>query len=372
VDKEEAISILKKYENELGNILGRFKRTSDSIHIDQDDDPRFRQLVIELRDFLDDSLGTNNYSTMIVNHFNEGIANFLGTQSYKSVESIRGVVSAVITRIKCNPKILMGAQGTIQTRPEAWSVIRSILHERVSFGSIKVIAGLGGIDLTRMAHLEQTTGSGGATKSQLLSAIDQQISEMDETRRLQFIRIVIEETLRRQPAVESDLRDALERFGWTLHDGHLIEFAILDVSELPELPPVSHADLVKASMRLRDGDLSGAVSAACAAVDSVTSRIYVEKGLGDPSEASFQEKVSRSLAAKGIWDNIEKQLVELGWAQPDAKVFTKNLQRALNQGAYVMGALRSRMGDVHGTKPILKPLVFDSIKWATLIVRHLS
>jgi len=36
-----------------------------------------------------------------------------------------------------------------------------------------------------------------------------------------------------------------------------------------------------------------------------------------------------------------------------------------------MQALRSRMGDVHGTKPILKPLVCDSIKWAELIVRIL-
>lgn len=372
MDKEEATNILKKYEDELGNILGRFERTSDSIHIDENDDPRFRQLVIELRDFLNDSLGPNNYEAMIDDCFNEGINNFSRSPSYKSVESIRGVLSAVITRIRSNPRILMGAQGTIQARPEAWSTIRSALHEKVSFGSIKVIAGLGGIDLTRMAHLEQHSSGGGATKSQLLSAIDQQIGEMDETRRRQFVRIVIEEVLRRQPDVESYLRDAFERFGWALHDGHLIELAILDVSELQELPPVSHADLVKAATRFRDGDLSGAVSAACAAVDSVTSRIYVEKNLGDPSRASFQEKVSRSLAAKGVWDDIRMQLVELDWAQADVKVFTRNLQGALNQGAYVMQTLRSQMGDVHGTKPILKPLVSDSIKWATLIVRHLS
>lgn len=46
-----------------------------------------------------------------------------------------------------------------------------------------------------------------------------------------------------------------------------------------------------------------------------------------------------------------------------------NLRGALNQGAYVMQTLRSRMGDVHGSKPVLKPLVFDSLKWAALLVR---
>lgn len=372
MDKEEAIISLKKYEDELGDILRRFKRTSNSTHIDQNDDPRFRQLVIELRDFLDDILGTNSYSTMIVNYFYDGISNFYGSPSYNSVERIRGVVSSVITRIERNPKILRGAQATIQARPESWSVIRSLLHEKFSFGVIKVIAGLGGIDLTRMAHLEQISGSGGATKSQLLSAIDQQISEMNETRRQQFVKIVTEEMLRSQPAVEFDLRDALERLGWTLHGGHLVELALLDLSELPELPPASHADLIKATTRLRNGDLSGAISSACAAVDSVTLRIYDEKGLGNPSEASFQEKVKRSLEARGVLDDIEKQLMDLGWDQADAQVFSRNLRGALNQGAYIMGALRSKMGDVHGTKPILKPLVFDSIKWAALILRFLS
>lgn len=41
----------------------------------------------------------------------------------------------------------------------------------------------------------------------------------------------------------------------------------------------------------------------------------------------------------------------------------------ISQGAYVMQSLRSRMGDVHGTKPILKPLVFDFLKWAELMLR---
>lgn len=50
MNREDIINILKKYEDELGSILGRFERSFNSFHIDQDDDPRFRLLVIELRD----------------------------------------------------------------------------------------------------------------------------------------------------------------------------------------------------------------------------------------------------------------------------------------------------------------------------------
>jgi hypothetical protein len=112
---------------------------------------------------------------------------------------------------------------------------------------------------------------------------------MDESWQHQFIRIIAEEMLRRRPQVESDLRDVLERLGWTLYEGHMVELAILDISDLPELPADSRGDLVKAATRLRDGDLSGAISSACAAVDTVTSRIYQEEGLGDPGDASFQD-----------------------------------------------------------------------------------
>lgn len=256
---------------------------------------------------------------------------------------------------------------------QAWSVVRSVLHEKFHFGPIKAVAGRAGIDLTQMAHLEQTSGPAtGASKSQLLSAIDQQVGEMDEQRVGQFLRIVTEEMLRRQPDVEPDLREALERLGWTLHEGHLVEVAVLDISDLPELPPDAHGDLLKAATRLRDGDLSGAVSAASAAVDAVTSRIYQIKNLGDPGSASFQKRVSRSLKALNTVGEVERQLIELGWEQQDANIFAENLRGSLNQAAFVMQTLRSKMGDVHGTKPILKPLVFDSIKWATLIVRILA
>lgn len=260
----------------------------------------------------------------------------------------------------------MAPQGDI------WSIIRSVLHEDFHFGEIKAILGHGGIDLIRLSHLEQTSGSGGATKSQLLSAVDFQIAEMYEDRRQHFLPIVIEEMVRRKPEMESRLRESLERLGWTLFNGSIIELSIFDISELPDLPPDSHTDLLKAATRLRDGDLSGAISSACAAVDSVTSHIYHELNIGDPGNASFQEKVHRVIIAKGVLEGIERELIELGWQSNDARIFKENLKGALNQGAFIMQTLRSRMGDVHGTRPVMKQLVFDSIKWASLIVNLIA
>ena len=257
---------------------------------------------------------------------------------------------------------------------QCWSVIRSILHGRkFPFGKIKAIVGHAGLDMPKMAHLEQTQGPmSGATKSQLLSAIDSQVEVMDHQRFYQFLRIVTEEMVRHDSSVEADMSESLQRLGWAYRCGQLVEIRLFDPSDLPELSHDAHVDLVKAATRLRDGDLSGSVTAACAAVDAVTSKIYQLKILGDPGKVSFQERVSQSLKALSTIGATEQQLEELGWEKSDARIFASNLFGSLNQAAYVMQSLRSKMGDVHGTKPILKPLVFDSIKWAELIVRLLS
>ncbi len=106
MEVQEVQQVLEAYENELTGILSRFTQTRDGIHINRQDDPRFRQLVIELGDFLNDTLGKNSYSSMIENYFNEGISNFTCSPSYASVEQIKTVVSSIITRINRNPEIL--------------------------------------------------------------------------------------------------------------------------------------------------------------------------------------------------------------------------------------------------------------------------
>ena len=253
---------------------------------------------------------------------------------------------------------------------QAWGAIRATLQTSFSFSDIKIIVGLAGLDVTLLGHLVQRPG--GAYKGQLISEIDQVLHEYDEDAKKRFVVIVAEEILRRAPNTEDSMVDNLSRLGWTFANNTLIPIEIFDPSELSELPAEAHNDLVMASQRLRDGDLSGAITFACGAVDSTTARIYAEAELGDHTDASFQERCSRALEARGAFPRLADELRELGWEDLDIEQFKNNFKGALNHGANVMQKLRSKMGDVHGTKPVLKPLVFDSLKWAELIVRSLK
>ena len=259
------------------------------------------------------------------------------------------------------------AQANIMT---AWNAVRSLLQNK-TFYDIKDIAGLAGADLTQLSQLVQRP-VGGASKGELMTAIDGIFGKMNSAERDRFLRITTEELLSSKPDLEKQLHGYLTRLGWTLYEGKIIPVELLDISELPELPRAAQDDLVKASERLRDGDLSGAVSAACGAVDSVTAEVYTKKGLGDLGKASFQEKVNKSLKALDVFSKMESELTSIGWQQQELSLFKENLRKSLNHAAYVMQTLRSNMGDVHGTKPALRALVFNSIKWATLIVRMLK
>jgi hypothetical protein len=251
-----------------------------------------------------------------------------------------------------------------------WGPIRSSLTENFSFGDIKHIVGYADIDMSQLAHLEQKS-QGGASKSQLLSAIDSQIGSMDAESTGVVASICCEEMLRRKPNLIPELERVLSRVGWKFSGSEILPVEIFDVSELKDIPDCAHADILKAASRLRDGDLSGALSASCGALDSVTESIYQEFGLGDPNKASFQERIKKSIDAIAANDQLIDELQEIGWRERDIKPLSSNLEGSLNQAAFVMQKLRSHMGDVHGTKPVISALVYDSIKWSLLLLRIL-
>ena len=246
-----------------------------------------------------------------------------------------------------------------------------MLKDAFSFCEIKDVVGLAGIDVTRLARLEQKAG-GGASKGQLMTALDREIAQLDHAEKSRVLNHLAEEVVRQRPYQSESLYDYLERLGWQFSDGKLVPIDVFDIAELADLPDVSKTDLLKAAARLRDGDLSGALAAACAAVDSATNAVYAEHGLGSPSNDGFQTRCANALKAKRTISGLTGELSALGWKEADADKLSKNLLGALNQGAYVMQTLRSRMSDVHGSKRVLNPLVFDSLKWATLIVRMLK
>lgn len=252
-----------------------------------------------------------------------------------------------------------------------WGPIRSTLTEKFSFGDIKQLVGYGGLDMSRLAHLEQKPQNG-ASKSQLLSEVDKQVGAMDEKRRKAFVSICCEEMMRRKSEVVDELDRVLSRVGWKFSGTALIPIEVFDVAELADIPETAYADIQKAASRLRDGDLSGALSAACGALDAVTSDIYSRHGLGDAGKASFQERIKKSIDALQVKDSLVRELASIGWSEADYKPLSANIEGSLNQAAFVMQKLRSDMGDVHGTKPVISALVYDSIKWASLLLRVLA
>jgi len=88
MNNEIFIKTLQDYKSTLEKILSRFEQDYDSISIRSEDDPIYKQIVIELIDLFNDAIGSNEYSSMIGSHFYEGLANFLQSPSYKSVENI--------------------------------------------------------------------------------------------------------------------------------------------------------------------------------------------------------------------------------------------------------------------------------------------
>ena len=260
------------------------------------------------------------------------------------------------------------------TLNQAWGALRVELPDVFSFYEIKEIVGLAGIDTTRLAGLVQRA-RGGASKGQLMTALDREVGELDDCKKSRVLNYIAEEIVARRPDHSEHLQERLRRLGWQFVNESLIPSELFDVAELAELaelPDAARTDLVKAATRLRDGDLSGALTAACAAVDSATGAVYASRGLGSPSKDSFQRRCTKALKAGGTISDLTSELKVLGWDKTDVDQLAKNLQGALNQGAYVMQTLRSKMSDVHGSKQVVNSMVFDSLKWAVLIVRMLK
>jgi hypothetical protein len=96
--------MLEGYKAELEGILSRFKKTSDAIHIQSNDDSRYREIVLELRGlFSDEFVDGSEYVQPLVNYFNDSISNWLSSPSYRGVDNVRGVLTAAIARVKRNP-----------------------------------------------------------------------------------------------------------------------------------------------------------------------------------------------------------------------------------------------------------------------------
>jgi predicted nucleotide-binding protein len=109
---QEIIAELAQYEARISGILSRFR----DYQIADPDADIFSQVVIETADLLTDALGSNSYSTNIMNYYNYGVQNPSGRPSQKSVTEILAVIRAAHTRLTRNPEILNKKQAEEHTR----------------------------------------------------------------------------------------------------------------------------------------------------------------------------------------------------------------------------------------------------------------
>lgn len=106
MDASQVISEIQRYAAELKAILGRFRHTPSGLYLAEGDDPKYRQYVRELIDLFNDALGRNAYSAQIIQEANDGVSNYIGSPSYKSIENIHSLLLAAVTRFERNPDLL--------------------------------------------------------------------------------------------------------------------------------------------------------------------------------------------------------------------------------------------------------------------------
>jgi hypothetical protein len=110
---DEFIDALERYSGDLTTMLERFNKSRIGIHMAHGDEGRYREIVLELIDlFRDQVVDGTHHSKIVAGHFNESTRNFVGSPSYRGVENVRGVVNAMLARVRRSPGCLRSAQLT--------------------------------------------------------------------------------------------------------------------------------------------------------------------------------------------------------------------------------------------------------------------
>lgn len=104
---------LEVIASDMADILSRFRRDREGVHIADGDEARFTGLVLEARDILSGVLGPlNTIGLQLENERMSGTLNYVGSQSYHSVEQAVSILRAavrVVRRRAATPPIQSGA-----------------------------------------------------------------------------------------------------------------------------------------------------------------------------------------------------------------------------------------------------------------------
>jgi len=218
---------------------------------------------------------------------------------------------------------------------------------------LRGMLGTAGFDLTRLPGEDR--------RSDIFAALDAQFAQMDEQEKARAVSALARRLIEDDDERLEVLRRALQGHGFDYFEGNFIPVGLVDDRDRAFLPDDALPDLSKALSRLAMGDYSGAVGAACGAVDSVTQRLYEERGLGTPPN-SFQAKVNTLLGP--LWENLQERFVEDGMGAGDAEELVGHLRGNCNASAHALQVMRRTLGDVHGDRPATVQTAYHAIKAA--------
>ena len=94
------------------------------------------------------------------------------------------------------------------------------------------------------------------------------VPNLSNDERDRFIRNVAKRLIKIEPSLIDELNEVLRGIGWSFIDNNLVLNDQMNIHDIQNLPQDTITDLSKAVERLPD-DMSGAITAACGAVDSV-------------------------------------------------------------------------------------------------------
>jgi hypothetical protein len=244
-----------------------------------------------------------------------------------------------------------------------YGALRSELNE-LSVQQIRNTAAAAGINITEVpSQSERRSGLG--SRAEVMPAIDALFGALSGPAQVTALHVLAERLIAHGRA--SGVQEIIGKHGFQFIAGSFVPVGQLDLREAQYLPMSSSPDIAKATKRLIDGDLTGAITSACGAVDAETQRIYQEHPELGPRPTSFSAKINSILQRLGVYNSMHTELEAVGMAADDVTEFVNNLGEATNHAAQALQVLRRAMGDVHGSKPALQQSAYDAIKWASAI-----
>ncbi|MFZ3136143.1 MAG: hypothetical protein WA126_01990 [Thermodesulfovibrionales bacterium] len=253
---------------------------------------------------------------------------------------------------------------------DTWGSIRGIIRDGFSFSQIKDLVGAAGLPIHTLSKLQQKW-TGGTSKGQLMDAIDDLVNNLEPDDRDRYVSACITEIVKRSSSLTPSLEDVLLRVGWGLsgEQPHPLNLQIdLDTAALSEQIRTAISNCLR---RYRDGDISGALTAICGVVDSLTEEQYTNNSLGNHRDASYQERVSKSFSAletsyRRPLDSVADLLTE------EKNRLWHNHKQAVNQAAYILASFRREFSDAHGPQAAPPELLQRAMDCAVFIVRSIT